>query len=106
MIIKGALMPKRINRAIELLEEDQPIYYTGPHSGHVLTYEEGLKDSQTWADYINVGMEHGCFDMTALDNYIRGLIDGGPTKSGHRTPPIIVELPVEGTEENLSLIHI
>ena len=94
-------MPKRINRAIELLEEDQPIYYTGPHSGHVLTYEEGLKDSQTWADYINVGMEHGCFDMTALDNYIRGLIDGGPTKSGHRTPPIIVELPVEGTEENI-----
>ena len=56
MIIKGALMPKRINRAIELLEEDQPIYYTGPHSGHVLTYEEGLKDSQTWADYINVGI--------------------------------------------------
>ena len=46
-------------------------------------------------------MEHGCFDMTALDNYIRGLIDGGPTKSGHRTPPIIVELPVEGTEENI-----
>ena len=104
MIIKGALMPKRINIAIELLEEDQPIYYTGPHSGHILTYEEGLKDSQTWADYINVGMEHGCFDMTALDNYIRGLIDGWPTKSGHRTPPIIVELPVEGTEENISIL--
>ena len=94
-------MTKRINRAIELLEQDQPIYYTGPHSGHVLTYEQGLKDSQTWADYINVGMEHGCFDMTGLDNYIRGLIDGGPTKSGHRTPPVIVELPVEGTEENI-----
>ena len=97
----GFIMTKRINRAIELLEQDQPIYYTGPHSGHVLTYEQGLKDSQTWADYINVGMEHGCFDMTGLDNYIRGLIDGGPTKSGHRTPPVIVELPVEGTEENI-----
>ena len=22
-------MPKRINRAIELLEQDQPVYYTG-----------------------------------------------------------------------------
>ena len=86
----GLIMTKRINRAIELLEQDQPIYYTGPHSGHVLTYEQGLKDSQTWADYINVGMEHGCFDMTGLDNYIRGLIDGGPTKSGHRTPPILL----------------
>ena len=55
-------MPKRINRAIELLDQDQPIYYMGPHSGHVLTYEQGLEDSQTWADYINVGMEHGFFD--------------------------------------------
>ena len=94
-------MAKRINRAIELLEQDQPIYYMGPHSGHVLTYEQGIEDSQTWADYINVGMEHGCFDMTGLDNYLRGLVDGGPTKSGHRTPPVIVELPVEGTEENI-----
>ena len=41
----GFIMTKRINRAIELLEQDQPIYYTGPHSGHVLTYEQGLKDS-------------------------------------------------------------
>ena len=94
-------MAKRINRAIELLEQDQPIYYMGPHTGHVLTYEQGLEDSQTWADYINIGMEHGCFDMTGLDNYIKGLIDGGPTKSGHRTPALIVELPAEGISEDL-----
>ena len=30
-------MGKRINRCIELLEQDQAIYYDGPHSGHVLT---------------------------------------------------------------------
>ena len=94
-------MTNRINKAIELLEQDQPVYYMGPHSGHVLTYEQGLTDAQTWADYINVGMEHGSFDMTGLDNYLKGLIDGGPTKSGHRTPAVIVELPVEGTSEDI-----
>tara|TARA_B100000686_G_C16651879_1_gene896017 strand:- start:326 stop:1213 length:888 start_codon:yes stop_codon:yes gene_type:complete len=91
----------RINKAIELLNANEPIYYMGAHSGHVLTYDQGLKDSQTWADYINIGMEHGCFDMTGLDNYIKGLIDGGPTKSGHRTPALIVELPAEGISEDL-----
>ncbi len=90
--------PRRINRAIELLEADQALYYDGGHTGHVLTYEQGLKDAKTWADYINVGMEHGAFDMTGLAEYMRGLIDGGPTSSGHRTPPIIVEPPVNGTD--------
>ncbi len=87
----------RLNRAIELLEMEQPIYYTGGHTGHVLTYSQGKSDAATWADYINVGMEHGCFDMTGLAAYLQGLIDGGPTRSGHRMPTIIVEAPVEGT---------
>ena len=91
-------MAKRINRAIELLEADQAIYYDGPHTGHVLTYEQGRQDAKTWADYINVGMEHGAFDMTALAEYMRGLVDGGPTNSGHRTPAIIVEAPVNGID--------
>ena len=94
-------MAKRINKAIELLEQNQTIYYDGGHTGHVLTYEQGLKDAHIWADYINVGMEHGSFDMTGLDQYIRGLIDGGPTKSGHRTPAVIVETPVEGSSEEI-----
>ena len=91
-------MANRINRAIELLEADQAIYYDGPHTGHVLTYEQGRKDAKTWADYINVGMEHGAFDMTGLENYMRGLVDGGPTNSGHRTPTVIVEAPVNGID--------
>jgi 4-hydroxy-2-oxoheptanedioate aldolase len=89
-------MPPRINRAIELLSGDQAIYYVGPHSGHVLTYAQGKDDAGTWADYINVGMEHGCFDMTGLAEYMRGLVDAGPTRSGHRTPTVIVEAPVNG----------
>lgn len=91
-------MTGRINRAIALLEQDQAIYYDGAHSGHVLTYEQGRLDAGTWADYINVGMEHGAFDMTGLGEYMRGMADGGPTRSGHRTPAVIVEAPVNGTD--------
>ena len=92
-------MTSCINRAIELLAQDQAIYYDGPHSGHVLTHAQGRDDAGTWADYINVGMEHGAFDMTGLAEYMRGLVDGGPARSGHRTPAIIVEAPVNGTDE-------
>jgi len=42
-------------------------------------------------------MEHGAFNMAGLDEYLRGLIAGGPTASGHRTPAVIVEAPVDGT---------
>jgi 2-keto-3-deoxy-L-rhamnonate aldolase RhmA len=92
-------MASRINRAIELLQQDQAIYYDGPHSGHVLTYAQGREDAGTWADYMNVGMEHGAFDMTGLAEYMRGMVDAGPTRSGHRTPAVIVEAPVNGTDE-------
>src|SRR6478752_4208401 len=92
-------MARRINRAIELLEQDQAIYYDGPHSGHVLTRAQGREDAGTWADYMNVGMEHGSFDMAGLAEYLRGMVDGGPTRSGHRTPAVIVEAPVNGTDE-------
>jgi 4-hydroxy-2-oxoheptanedioate aldolase len=91
-------MADRINRAVALLEQDQAIYYTGHHTGHVLTHAQGVADAGTWADYINVGMEHGSFDMEGLADYMRGLVDGGPTRSGHRTPAVIVEAPVNGTD--------
>ena len=91
-------MTKRINRAIELLAEGQAIYYVGGHSGHVLTRAQGREDAGTWADYINVGMEHGSFDMAGLAEYMQGLAAGGPTRSGHRTPSVIVEAPVNGTD--------
>ena len=92
-------MASRINRAIELLAEGQAIYYVGAHTGHVLTAAQGIDDAKTWADYINVGMEHGAFDMTGLAAYLKGLVDGGPTRSGHRAPTVIVEAPVNGTDE-------
>lgn len=91
-------MATRINRAVALLEQDQAIYYAGHHTGHVLTHAQGLADAGTWADYINIGMEHGSFDMAGLAEYMRGLVDAGPTRSGHRTPAVIVEAPVNGTD--------
>jgi 4-hydroxy-2-oxoheptanedioate aldolase len=94
-------MAKRINRAVELLEQDQPIYYTGGHTGANLTYEGGKEMVNTYADYINVGMEHGSFDMPGLAEFMRGLADAGPTNSGHRTPTVIVEVPVDGGSEDV-----
>src|SRR6188508_2637675 len=91
--------PKRINRAIELLDQGQPIYYTGSHEGTEGNYEQGVKDAQTYADYISYDMEHAPFDVKGLADYMRGLAKGGPTRSGHRTPAVIVNVPVNGTDE-------
>src|ERR1700758_1523792 len=91
-------MGKRVNRCIELLEQDQAIYYDGPHSGHVLTHAQGRIDAATWADYMNVGMEHGSFDMSGLSEYMRGMADAGPTRSGPLPPAVIVEAPVNGID--------
>jgi 4-hydroxy-2-oxoheptanedioate aldolase len=89
----------RINRAIELLASGQPIYYTGSHEGTDGNFQQGKKDAQTYADYISYDMEHAPFDVKGLADYMKGLAEGGPTKSGHRTPAVIVNLPVTGTDE-------
>jgi 4-hydroxy-2-oxoheptanedioate aldolase len=99
-LVAQAPTPKRINRAIELLDQGQPIYYTGSHEGTEGNFEQGVKDAQTYADYISYDMEHAPFDVKGLADYMRGLAKGGPTKSGHRTPAVIVNVPVNGTDEN------
>jgi 4-hydroxy-2-oxoheptanedioate aldolase len=50
-------------------------------------------------------MEHGSFDMDGLAEYLAGLVEGGPTNSGHRTPPVIVEAPVNGIDEQYILYN-
>jgi 4-hydroxy-2-oxoheptanedioate aldolase len=89
----------RINRAIDLLAQGQPIYYTGSHEGTEGAFEQGVKDAQTYADYISYDMEHAPFDVKGLAEYMKGLVKGGPTKSGHRTPAVIVNVPVNGIDE-------
>src|SRR5438270_10354516 len=89
-------MTARVNKAVELLAQGQPIYYTGAEERG---YEAGRAAAKTWADYIAYEMEHGPFDITALSAFMRGLVDGGPTPSGHRTPTVIVTLPVTGANK-------
>jgi 4-hydroxy-2-oxoheptanedioate aldolase len=90
---------KHVNRAIDLLSQGQPIYYTGSHSGTEGSFEQGKKDAQTYADYISYDMEHAPYDIKGLAEYMQGLAAGGPTKSGHRTPAVIVNVPVNGIDE-------
>jgi 4-hydroxy-2-oxoheptanedioate aldolase len=87
-------LAKRINKCIELLEQGQPFYATHPSE---LTYEAGVKDSQTWADMLMMDFEHHPFDTIGLVNYMRGLRDGGPTPSGHLTPTVLCTLPSNAT---------
>ena len=66
LLVAQAPTPKRINRAIELLDQGQPIYYTGSHEGTEGNFEQGVKDAQTYADYISYDMEHAPFDVKGL----------------------------------------
>ena len=91
-------MPKRINKALELLEQGQPIYSEGTRE---LTFEKGKAMAQTWADYIGIDMEHGTMDLTGLEAFMKGLVAGGPTKSGHRTPAVLMTIPTDGTNEEI-----
>lgn len=93
---------KRINKAIELLEQGQPVYYDSTSN---FTYENGKAMASTWADYIRLDLEHGAFDMAGVDQFMRGLVDGGPTASGHRTPTIIAELPFDGSSREVVLAN-
>ena len=83
----------RVNRAIELLSQDQPIYY---NSTHDLSFESGKAMANPWADFITIDMEHHPYDIKGLSLFMEGLAAGGATKSGHRTPAVIVVVPVTG----------
>lgn len=87
--------PRRVNKSIELLERGQPIYYDASTGG----YEEGMRMAGTWGDYIIYNVEHVALDFAALREFMRGLVDAGPTPSGHRTPTVIASLPLLGLDE-------
>lgn len=86
--------PTRVNKCIELLEREQPIYYDAVYGG----YDEGRAAAQTWSDYLLYNMEHQPLDFLQLRQFMQGLVDGGPTPSGHRTPAVIVVLPLLGLD--------
>src|SRR6266849_6360871 len=65
------------------------------------SYAGGQAAAKTWADYITFEMEHGAYDVSRLHEFMRGLVDGGPTASGHRSPAVIVTLPATGADEQV-----
>jgi 4-hydroxy-2-oxoheptanedioate aldolase len=91
---------RRVNKVVELLAQKQPVYFEFVDAIGAGEYEGGRALAQTWADYITYDLEHSAFDMRGLTQFMRGLVDGGPTRSGHRTPAVIVTLPIEGTNEH------
>ena len=86
--------PGRVNQAIELLEAGQPVYYDYGRGG----YEGGKTAAKTWADMLMYDMEGAALDFSKLRDFMRGLADAGPTASGHRTPPVVVTLPLYGLD--------
>jgi len=86
----------RVNRAIELLSQGQPVYSSAVTEPG---YERGREEARTWADCLILDLEHHPFAPAALHAFMRGLVDGGPTASGHRTPAVIVTLPTDGSSE-------
>ena len=91
--------PRRVNKVIELLEQGEPVYYQSGYGG----YREGLAMAGTWADYIVYNMEHNPLDFGSLRAFMQGLVDAGPTRSGHRTPAVIAVLPLLGLGDDTVL---
>jgi 4-hydroxy-2-oxoheptanedioate aldolase len=98
MPTKATRTGKRVNRVIDMWLKNQPVYYAQISGGG---YEEGKKMAATKADYITYEMEHGPLDFKELREFMRGLVEAGPTRTGHKTPAVVVTLPISGTTDAL-----
>jgi len=87
----------RINKLIDLIESGQQIYISHPDE---LSFQCGKEMASTWADLLLVDFEHHYFDVKGLNEFMKGLKAGGPTKSGHLTPAVITTLPSNATTVN------
>ena len=87
----------RINKLIDLIEAGQQIYISHPDE---LSFQCGKEMANTWADLLLVDFEHHYFDVKGLNEFMKGLKAGGPTKSGHLTPAVITTLPSNATTVN------
>ena len=100
--IAAAELPKtkHINRGIELLEQGQPIYYTGSHSGTNGSFpSKERKTPRLSLTTLATTWSTRRLTSKACPITCRGCCAGGPTKSGHRTPAVIVNVPVNGIDE-------
>ena len=83
-------MCTKLHPSIDLFKQNKPVFVTP--SG-ALTYENGCAQAQTWADCLIVDFEHAPFDTSGLLNFIRGLVDAGPTPAGYRMPTVVATVP-------------
>ena len=72
---------KHVNRVIDMWLKNQPVYYAQISGGG---YEQGKSMAATKADYITYEMEHGPLDFKELREFMRGLVEAGPTRPGTR----------------------
>jgi len=96
MPTKSTRTGKHINRIIDMWLKGQPVYYAQIEAAG---YEKGKEMAATKADYITYEMEHGALDFHELREFMRGLVEAGPTRTGHKTPAVIVTLPIQGTAD-------
>lgn len=89
---------RHVNRVIDMWLKGQPVYYAQVSGGG---YDQGREMAATKADYITYEMEHGPLDFKELREFMRGLMEAGPTRTGHKTPAVIVTLPIPGTTDAL-----
>ena len=73
----------RINKCIDLIEEDQAIFSI---SAPELTYECGKEMSQTWADMIQFDFEHHPFNTASTASFT--LMPEGLTRLPCSLPPL------------------
>ena len=76
---------KHVNRVIDMWLKGQPVYYSQITGGG---YDQGKEMAATKADYITYEMEHGPLDFKELREFMRGLVEAGPTRTGHKTPAV------------------
>ena len=62
-----AEQPMRVNKAVELLEQRQPVYFEFVDGESAGEYDGGRALAQTWADYITYDMEHSALDVRGAD---------------------------------------
>jgi len=88
--LKGGRTP-RIQRGstglFELLEQDQPIYYTGSMKGLREFWSKASRTPRPGLITSSYDMEHAPFDVKGLAEYMRGLAKGGRPRAGTALQP-------------------
>ena len=94
--------PPRLNKAIELLEDDQAVF-------GLLSFDYSLNNARSLAnsglDFIIIDMEHAPFDVERLRQFLLGMTDKRSIlRKGNLQPDVVplVRIPATGGEDVMS----